>query len=282
MTTDQSQSLLTDEHLEDYREKGYFIVEGLYDEYVDDMIEDIVDIAENPEDYPDPVTRGMLDESELPDGMEDVEPIDRVSALRPNVPEFERYYDTGESPAARVAAEVLGQRDLRRIYKFCFCNPPGVGTGVPWHQDQGLWSQWMPESITCWIALSEVTPANGCLQFVPGSHGEGIIPHVPAENTHPRVPDSKFDEDELEFAVMEPGDAVLFDPLVVHQSGANETDRRRLSSAAVYTTAEEWAEAKRNAEWVQYRYDIGNEVGMTFSSPWDPDDHNWPHVRVEQ
>ena len=274
--------VLTDEHVEDYREKGYFVVEGLYDEYVDDIIETIVEIAENPDDYPAPVTRGMVDEGELPEGMEDLEPVDRVSALRPNIPEFEPYYDTGASPAARIAAAVLGHQELRRIYKFCFCNPPGIGSGVPWHQDQALWSQWMPESVTCWVALSEVTPENGCLQFVPGSHERGIVPHVPAEDTHPHVPDSEIDEDDIEYAVMDPGDAVLFDPLVFHQSGANDTDRRRLSTAAVYTSAGEWEEAKRNAEWVQYRYDVGDEVGMTFSSPWDPDEHTWPHVHVDR
>lgn len=279
-----NQSVLTDEHLAAYRENGYVVVEGLYDGYVEEIVDTIRTIAENPADYPDTVHGNVVDESDLPADMTDVPALDRVKSLRPkSVPEFRRYFDEGTAPAARAASGLLGERDLRRIYLFSFCNPPRLGTGTPWHQDQGLWSQWMPNSITCWVALSEVTPENGCLQFIPGSHEDGIVPHVEAEDTHPHLPDSVIDEDAIEYAVMEPGDAVLFDPQVYHQSSANTTDKRRLSAAAVYTPQDEWQEAYQNVKWAQYRYDIGHGVGMTQSSPSEDGDswESWPHVDVE-
>ena len=287
MTDDQlRQRAVTDGHVSTYREKGYVVVEGLYDEYVDDIVDVIRTIAENPDDYPDEVYGSVVDESELTGELADIAALDRVKSLRPkSVPEFREYFDEPTSPAARAAAQLLGHDALRRIYLFSFCNPPQIGTGVPWHQDQGLWSQWMPDSVTCWVALSEVTPENGCLQFVPGSQEDGIVPHVPAEETHPHLPDSVIDEDEIEYAVMEPGDAVLFDPLVYHQSSPNDTtDQRRLSAAAVYTRDDEWTEAYQNAKWAQYRYDIGHGVGMTQSSPGDGDEtwQDWPNISVDR
>lgn len=280
----EHQDVVTDEDVDEYRERGYVVVEGLYDGDVEDIVDTITNIVENPDDYPDSVFGNVVDESELPEGMADIPALDRVKSLRPKpVPEYRQYFDDETAPAARAAARLLGHQDLRRIYLFSFCNPPQLGDGAPWHQDQGLWSQWMPGSVTCWVALSEVTPENGCLRFVPGSHEDGVVPHVPAEESHPHLPDSVIDEDAVEYAVMEPGDAVLFDPLVYHRSSPNETtDQRRLSSAAVYTPDHEWEEAYRIAQWVQYRYDIGHGVGMTQSSPSVGDENwqDWPHVHV--
>jgi len=32
--------------------------------------------------------------------------------------------------------------------------------------------------VTAWVAVDPATPENGCLQFVPGSHRAGILPHI--------------------------------------------------------------------------------------------------------
>lgn len=284
--TEPGQRVVSDEHVERYRDRGYVVVEGLYEDRVEDIVETIEYVVEHPDEYPDTVYGSVIPEDEIPDAVRDPGTLDRVETLRPkHVPAFRRHFDDPDVPAAKATADLLGQDTFRRIYLFSFCNPPQVGTGVPWHQDQGLWSQWMPESITCWVALSEVTPENGCLQFVPRSQADGVVPHVEAEETHPHLPDEVIDEDAVEHVPLEPGDAVLFDPLVHHRSSANETtDQRRLSAAAVYTPVEEWAEAYQNATWAQYRYDIGHGVGITQSSPGVGDEYwdEWPTVRPDR
>jgi len=98
-------------------------------------------------------------------------------------PRFVKYFD-GSSRAARICAELIGETRLRLLFLSCFAKPARHGTATPWHQDQGLWGFWMPNALSCWLAIDECTPENGCLEFIPGSHLEGMAEHI----THAGAP----------------------------------------------------------------------------------------------
>ena len=49
---------------------------------------------------------------------------------------------------------------------------------IAWHQDSAYWGLSTDDEVTAWIALTESTAANGCLQVVPGSHRQPAVPHA--------------------------------------------------------------------------------------------------------
>jgi phytanoyl-CoA hydroxylase len=54
---------------------------------------------------------------------------------------------------------------------------------TPWHQDQAFHRVGSRiENITIWLPLQEVTPDNGCLKFIPGSHLTGMLKHRNYQN----------------------------------------------------------------------------------------------------
>src|SRR5262249_46939471 len=58
----------------------------------------------------------------------------------------------------------------------------GAGTGfynVPWHQDAGVTWEEADNSdiVTCWIALTDATVENGCMEVMPGVWKRGYLEH---------------------------------------------------------------------------------------------------------
>jgi phytanoyl-CoA hydroxylase len=59
----------------------------------------------------------------------------------------------------------------------------GFGVGAtPWHQDNGVVLPIADETemITVWVAVTDATVENGCLEVLRGSHREGLLPHCPS------------------------------------------------------------------------------------------------------
>ena len=54
-------------------------------------------------------------------------------------------------------------------------NNPGF---VSWHQDSTYWGLDPDDVVTAWVAFTDVTPANGYMQVIPGSHNVDQLPHV--------------------------------------------------------------------------------------------------------
>ncbi|MFL6130810.1 MAG: phytanoyl-CoA dioxygenase family protein [Mycobacteriales bacterium] len=131
---------------------------------------------------------------------------------------------------------------------FLWAKPARVGSAKPWHQDMAMappgFADQHPNIVTVWLALDQATPENGCLEFVPGSHRLGVLPHLgDAERPHPGAqPADRVVEPYIDLATvlptarrvampLEPGSAVAFDGWVVHRSATNtaSTPRRAVS-----------------------------------------------------
>jgi 2-aminoethylphosphonate dioxygenase len=112
--------------------------------------------------------------------------------------------------------------------------PPG-GSGFDWHQDWSCcWRAHTDELITCFVSLDDANEENGALQVVPGSHRP--------RQCFPFYGDMKFGVDpkyvDVRKAVMPPlnaGDMIVFDPYLLHYSGANKSDEWRRT--IIYTYA---------------------------------------------
>lgn len=110
------------------------------------------------------------------------------------------------------------------------------GTVTPWHQDYSYWEMDgnRPLQLNCMVAIDDADAENGCIQFVPGSHRQGLLPHDRDSRPFGRYLPGYFQPrpDAVPLA-MPAGSGVFFGPLVIHGSDANRSakDRRAVTTA---------------------------------------------------
>jgi len=111
----------------------------------------------------------------------------------------------------------------------------GSAARVDWHQDYTSWyaeGVQFPDMLTVGIAVRPVTKANGCVQFIPGSHRMGRIGTISMVN--PGMEDffRRVDHAKRQFGVvqaeLDTGDAVFFHSNTLHGSDLNATDSPRV------------------------------------------------------
>lgn len=101
-------------------------------------------------------------------------------------------------------------------------------TATDWHQDRGvgLEAADKTEMITCWLAISDATVENGCLQAMPRAHDK-MLPHCPKVQT--AIADGFVDEAAAVPLPVGAGGMVMFHPLTPHSSLINRSDDFRWS-----------------------------------------------------
>ena len=162
-------------------------------------------------------------------------------------------YATHQRLLAAVRA-LLGQR-IYSVSTNVFNKPPNVDGRHPFHQDLRYFRIRPADAILgVWTAMLPAPRAAGCLAVVPGSHKGGLYEHDD--------PDWEFvnagffaaqgaDVDDRVHVEMQPGDTLLFHPLLLHGSGHNTTNGFRRAISAHYaserceSTVREWREGKQ-------------------------------------
>ena len=114
-----------------------------------------------------------------------------------------------------------------------FIKEPRDGKFVSLHQDANYWGLEPHEVTTAWIALSDATEPTGPMQFVPGSHRGTLYEHdntFAADNLLSRGQQIKTNLEETEkcLAPLAAGEMSLHHVRIVHGSGPNQTDDRRI------------------------------------------------------
>lgn len=130
----------------------------------------------------------------------------------------------------QTGKQLLGD-DIEYKYDQLIDKPPGNEVEVLWHQDAGYgWpGKANYRSTTCWLALSEATEELGSLQFMPGSHKEGIAEHVDATYKNPigGALEVMVDQDKAVVVEYGPGDVTFHHGRTLHYSRGNSTDQHR-------------------------------------------------------
>lgn len=153
-----------------------------------------------------------------------------------------------------------------------FYKHPKTGTYVGLHQDGYTQSTIRDEQPNIWLALSEATSENGCLQVVPGSHRLGPLLHdqhaeyVIPEHVQARGFENAYEEDPNEVSgvvarvpntiaepvdmLLQPGQMSIHHPLALHGSLPNRSDGPRIGLSATYSSP---AANRRNegVHWVR-------------------------------
>jgi ectoine hydroxylase-related dioxygenase (phytanoyl-CoA dioxygenase family) len=138
----------------------------------------------------------------------------------------------------RLAAALVGARMVQAWAVDLFAKEPSTAetSSVGWHQDGVYTSYWEGDTLTAWIALSEVAGDSAPLRYVRGSHllgpvsGGDLYSHD-LENVR-RALSLPPDFDWKEVAVTVPRGGVAFHHhLTLHASGPNRSAELRVALA---------------------------------------------------
>lgn len=158
------------------------------------------------------------------------------------IPEYEAV--ARESPAARIAAEVMGSATAQLFHDHVLVKEAGTRKPTPWHQDAPYYFVDGLQTVSMWMPLEPVTLEN-TLRFIQGSHlwdkmvrpvswadDSDFYEDEQSKNMWVPVPDPDgADRDTMNVLEweMEPGDAVLFHFRTAHGARGSDTRRRALS-----------------------------------------------------
>lgn len=136
-----------------------------------------------------------------------------------------------------------------------FNKPPGVDGRHPFHQDLRYFRIRPADGIVgVWTAMLPAPQEAGCLAVLPGSHKGELLPH---DNPDWDYVNAGFfaavgaDLEARVYVEMNPGDTLLFHPLLLHGSGHNRTQNFRRAISAHYasdtceSSVREWREGKQ-------------------------------------
>jgi ectoine hydroxylase-related dioxygenase (phytanoyl-CoA dioxygenase family) len=109
------------------------------------------------------------------------------------------------------------------------------GMKFGWHQDSGFINYSHQPYLTCWIALDDVTEANGTVYLLPYSRAgtRDVVEHVRDDETNDLI--GYFGDDPGEPVVVPAGSIACFSSTLFHRSGPNTTDRMRRIYLAQYS-----------------------------------------------
>ena len=141
---------------------------------------------------------------------------------------------THPSVVQRVA-QVMGTSRIALFKSRFVVKDPGSDAEVAWHQDSGATNggnhpDGTPvETVSAWLAIDEVTLANGCMQVIAGSHRELVGDHEKRIRAE-LVEKGELTREDLARAVpleLAPGQFYLFHSWILHGSDANKSTLRR-------------------------------------------------------
>ena len=165
------------------------------------------------------------------------DPLDRIRKVS-GVARYDPFFRAlaRDKNIVELMRGVLGN-NIRFFGDECQLKPARYGSAHAWHQDAPYFHHDPMPVATLWIAVDDATRENGCIEVVPGLHKQGIIERRNADQ-------SWFEEEELDtsqavYATLKAGDALVFDILLPHGSGPNQTPARRRSVIYRYANADD-------------------------------------------
>ena len=134
-----------------------------------------------------------------------------------------------QGPAIPLAVALLGPAVCLTHVQFITKLPdePGTHSDIPWHQDSGYGRLDPPDDLTVFVALTDMTAENGCLQVVPGSHRAGLLDHDAAA-LNPVLRETALPGEPVAVP-LRAGEALAFSGLLVHGSGPNRARAPRVA-----------------------------------------------------
>lgn len=146
-----------------------------------------------------------------------------------------------------IARRLIGE-DVDVRFTITLTKTAEHGAPVEWHQDWGLGKDKGHHMITCWVAITDSTLQNGCIQVYPGSHHKALHPHFVSETQPPDRGIKGIDGKGAVALEMKAGEVLVLHPQVIHGSGRNMSGEKRAAILVSYQVPKQqnnkfWANA---------------------------------------
>jgi ectoine hydroxylase-related dioxygenase (phytanoyl-CoA dioxygenase family) len=130
---------------------------------------------------------------------------------------------------AGLARDLIGP-DVRLYWDQSVFKQPHGAEPVLWHQDNGYTYVEPQAYLTCWVAITDATPDNGCIAVMPGVHRDGTLEH---RNT-PVGEECWGDWASAVEVPVRAGSIVVFTSLTPHATKRNTTNQVRKAYIVQY------------------------------------------------
>jgi ectoine hydroxylase-related dioxygenase (phytanoyl-CoA dioxygenase family) len=239
------------EEIASFRENGFLVVERLTSDEEIEWIRKIFDFVFSPEQagrFGAPVDRTGTRGEDVPSNLS--------QAFHPEFRFPELLQTTHRRNAKRYAAALLGVEEASLTsWGHMIRKQPG-GRAALWHQDHAYWD---PEYDYCalgvWLPMHDVETEMGAMQFIPGSHERGLLPHrhddAPQENVLTTV--EPVDSSQAVACPLRRGGATFHHFQTLHYTAPNTTKKPRLAYPVEFQTKPFLRAEPRRMPWVRER-----------------------------
>lgn len=227
--------MLTADQLNDFHTKGYFVIEGLFDDEslrpIEDGFDQLAEMAQRLKGAPPDIENGDVAGFDYEGSRFFLqgERILRVVWACGLAPQMDAI---GQSPEIlQRVAQILSGDQLMQIICQTHFKLPGDKVAFPWHQDAenrklgtDFWQDVTGQGsyVQTALAVDDMDPDNGPLLFVPYSTRFGCLGFRKGADPSPY-----FNADDIEPLLMKKGSVAFFHPLVIHGSEPNQSSRSR-------------------------------------------------------
>ncbi|MSU89201.1 phytanoyl-CoA dioxygenase family protein [Rhodobacteraceae bacterium 2CG4] len=229
--------MLTTDQIEFYTTQGYLLVEDVLTPAelgkMQDIARDLIDRSRQVTTSDDVYD---LDEGHSPEQPK----LTRIKLPHKQHPYF--WNVLKNSRITEVMRQLLGANVLLQTSKLN-TKAPGGGAAVEWHQDWAFYPHTNDDMLAFGVMLEDVTPENGPLQVIPGSHRGPILSHNNADGIFCGAVDPDDPEFHLDRAVTITGRAgsmSVHHARTLHGSAPNVSDRARLMLFYECCAADAW------------------------------------------
>ncbi len=174
--------------------------------------------------------------------------------------------DLGRHPKILEPVRGILGEDILLWYSVVFVKPGPSEGYVAWHQDSHYWAMSEEKGLTAWLALSDVTVENGCMQMVGGSHRQEqdwkheVVAGDRDNILHRGQKIVGLNPDQFVNVELKAGEMSIHELRTLHGSGPNRTPQPRLGIAFRYIPTTNYPSTlkfmKRSAALVSGKYDF--------------------------
>ncbi len=217
-----SEYIISEDKLNDYNEKGFIKIEKVVEPEFLEQIRRIIQASV--------LIRKGKDERELKDKSQYEQSLLQCGFLCWDFPAIKDFVFAKRF--AGIAKQLLYAKHIRLWHDQALFKEPG-GRFTDVHQDCSYWPIAEPQNtITMWLALTDVPIEKGCLYFYPQTNDPKLKEYVDIFK-NPHQPEMLKDYEKV-FIPLKAGDATFHSGMTFHGAGSNNTDQMREAMTIIY------------------------------------------------